>query len=103
IRHYIDVDHWDVYPFEKVPRTYEEALFAYANIRLVSLQNDTIQASVRKVDDEYMLSAGDLIDISLSLRSIRKVMYDHVMFNISEGQWTFNASELPEFNKSANT
>lgn len=35
-RHYIDIDHWGVYPFEDVPRTHIDAILQYADIYLVS-------------------------------------------------------------------
>lgn len=32
VRHYIDIDHWDVAPFDKVPRKWHEAFLSYAKI-----------------------------------------------------------------------
>ncbi len=38
IRHYIDIDHWDTYPFENVPRRYSDAVLK--NIRIYQLNTD---------------------------------------------------------------
>lgn len=42
IKHYIDIDHWDVFPFEKVPRDWTAALMQYTSIQGVNRQGDTI-------------------------------------------------------------
>lgn len=42
IKHYIDIDHWDTYPFKKVPRDWTEALMKYCDIHGVNRQGDTI-------------------------------------------------------------
>lgn len=34
IRHYIDIDHWDVIPFPKVPRNFSDALIRYGKFQI---------------------------------------------------------------------
>lgn len=61
VRHYIDVDHWDVYPFEKVPRKWTEALVKYTDIYVVNSRFDTLH-----------LIGNDVMDIDkykMTLRS----------------------------------
>lgn len=41
VRHYIDIDHWDVYPFDKVPRDWTNAILQYADFRYVNSRGDT--------------------------------------------------------------
>ncbi len=40
VRHYIDIDHWGVYPFKEVPRDFTDALIKYTDILLI-LDGDT--------------------------------------------------------------
>ncbi len=42
VRHYIDIDHWDTYPFEKVPRDWTQALMKYTSLHLVNTFGDTM-------------------------------------------------------------
>ena len=41
VRHYIDIDHWDVYPFDKVPRDWPNAILQYADFVHVNSRGDT--------------------------------------------------------------
>ena len=44
VRHYIDLDIWGAYPFEEVPRTFEDALLTYGTAYLINIQTqDTVQ------------------------------------------------------------
>lgn len=36
VRHYIDIDHWGVYPFDNVPRDWHDAILQYADFRHVN-------------------------------------------------------------------
>lgn len=42
VRHYIDIDHWDTYPFKKVPRNWTEALAQHTIIYVVNGRGDTL-------------------------------------------------------------
>ena len=42
IRHYIDIDHWGVYPFPEVPRDWVEALATYTDVFVVNGKADTL-------------------------------------------------------------
>lgn len=42
VRHYIDIDHWDVYPFKKVPRDWTQALMKYTSLHVVNQLGDTL-------------------------------------------------------------
>lgn len=41
-RHYIDIDHWGVYPFPEVPRDWVDALVKYTEVYLISTGGDTL-------------------------------------------------------------
>lgn len=58
VRHYIDIDHWDVYPFEKVPRDLHEAFLSYATVSVISENKDTLNfamATCRTASDSENL------------------------------------------------
>ena len=42
-RHYIDIDHWEVLPFDTIPRDFESAIFMYGNFKAVTNSNDTLE------------------------------------------------------------
>ena len=53
-RHYIDIDHWDVYPFDKVPRDFEGAILDHGTLLCLN-GTDTIDISstILSMDEFY--------------------------------------------------
>ncbi|HKK73845.1 MAG TPA: zinc dependent phospholipase C family protein [Saprospiraceae bacterium] len=45
-RHFIDIDHWGTYPFEAVPRDWDDALIKYTSIHLVTTSGDTTEVKI---------------------------------------------------------
>jgi len=43
VRHYIDIDHWDTHPFEKVPRDWTSTVARYTDIYFINNKGDTTQ------------------------------------------------------------
>ena len=44
VRHYIDIDHWDSYPFSQVPRTLDSAMVKYGAIAFIDTKSrDTVK------------------------------------------------------------
>lgn len=50
-RHFIDIDHWDTFPFDKVPRDWLDALITYTSLHLVSASGDTSEIILPKEED----------------------------------------------------
>ena len=42
VRHYIDIDHWDRYPFLEVPRDWTDALIKHTRVSAVTEEGDTL-------------------------------------------------------------
>ncbi|MBK7407839.1 MAG: hypothetical protein IPJ40_07005 [Saprospirales bacterium] len=42
VRHYIDIDHWDRYPFLEVPRDWTDALIKHTRVSVVTEEGDTL-------------------------------------------------------------
>ena len=43
VRHYIDIDHWGVAPFDNVPRNFSDAIARYSDLHLPMSSGDTLQ------------------------------------------------------------
>ncbi|MEM8909455.1 MAG: zinc dependent phospholipase C family protein, partial [Bacteroidota bacterium] len=43
VRHYIDIDHWGVFPFDEVPRNWTDVLAKYTDVFFVDGQSDTLR------------------------------------------------------------
>ncbi|MCB0615780.1 MAG: hypothetical protein KDC75_20820, partial [Phaeodactylibacter sp.] len=43
VRHYIDIDHWGVYPFPEVPRDWTEALMKFTEVGVLPSAGDTLR------------------------------------------------------------
>lgn len=70
-RHYIDVDHWGVYPFDSIPRDYPHAFLKYADYYVVN-GADTTTVSLREMYDEEFNPKTD------KYKKISKVFYDSI-------------------------
>jgi len=47
-RHFIDLDHWGAYPFEEVPRKWEDALIRYSSLYRVNSAGDTLAVQLEE-------------------------------------------------------
>jgi len=45
-RHYIDIDHWGTYPFDNLPRKYDEAVWKMAEIYFHNSSEDSIDVKI---------------------------------------------------------
>lgn len=50
-RHYIDIDHWDTLPFNKVPRNLKDAILKYGNIYKIG-SDDTIKLNLLGANED---------------------------------------------------
>ncbi len=75
-RHYIDIDHWGEFPFENVPRKWNDALLKYTDIVVVNAKGDSI-----KVFDHELAKKEDG-QVFIKSRSIqRKLKKDSLIIN----------------------
>ncbi len=85
-RHYIDVDHWDVYPFDKMPRKWSDALAKYTEVYVITDTNDTLQlfgetVSVR-VEQDWIVKSPDIYSLT-NQDSLMLSYYDYKGFIIN--------------------
>ena len=83
-RHYIDIDHWDTFPFSEVPREFKEAILKNGQFKLITIENDTLLQNVpfeesMKIYDHHILEDrySVLIELNNSISYFEK--------NLSEG------------------
>lgn len=104
VRHYIDIDHWGVYPFPEVPRDWTDALMKYTDVWLVTTSNDTLpvfgpdlitmedgylQLNESKVDWEHPLKTTNL-----SQRRYRQFFRENIQNNYYEEVWLIACDSL---------
>ena len=80
VRHYIDVDHWGVYPFDNVPRNYVDAILAFSGMQQI-VDGDTIEIEPMLFDS--LRTVVDSLDLKLAYRP-------------DENPWTFTLSDGTE-------
>ncbi len=103
VRHYIDVDHWGVYPFENVPRKLNDALIKFSEYRLVLNEGDTLNLQL-ELNDQDIVFKGDeqvlTVDYNLAKttidEAIREFYYDGVFPITIPRKWSeeWNGKEL---------
>ncbi len=78
VRHYIDVDHWGVYPFENVPRVWEDVMTKYMNIYVVDQNIDTFLLtgpSINVYDENRVLHVHSDMLANQKMPSVKYTKY----------------------------
>ena len=108
VRHYIDIDHWGVYPFENVPRDWTSTLVKYTEISMVGPKGDTIQLfgdkAVELIEDEYLsvkrkstLRKLKKKSIQVNQKNYRQFFMDEVQPNFYEENWIVDTKAFKKF------
>lgn len=95
-RHYIDIDRWDVYPFERVPRNWTDALRQYTDVYYVTAARDTVHLFGNEVvtaDGDFLQSASGVI---VEQRAYRDFFYDNVLPQYYEENWPISCDSLAQ-------
>lgn len=65
VRHYIDIDHWGVYPFEDLPRDKDEAVLLHGSMRLITIAGDTLsilkEEELNQGSDHLFISGSNFV------------------------------------------
>ncbi len=62
VRHYVDIDHWDSFPFNEVPRKFTDALVKYSDLFVITEAKDTLHLfgkDVAKVHPGFIRMKGE--------------------------------------------
>ena len=95
VRHYIDIDQWGTYPYDNVPRKFNEALMRFSQVMAISPREDTVIVSWKVVDDSIFLDTKNSVLSQLTIDQYRDYFYDFVAPNYYEGP-IFDATPLLE-------
>lgn len=97
VRHYIDIDHWGVFPFDQVPRDWAEALLWKAEIQQVR-SSDTISWTVSSIEaypsNKVWLKAADRDSFFVDLSEYRSFWYSEIIPQYYEDDWILDCSSL---------
>lgn len=86
IRHYIDLDQWGSYPFESLPKRFNEALASHS--KLVFIQNaDSIQLSRTIEEDSVFLSKGKDLFLALDKKQYFGFFQKFIIPIYYEDEW----------------
>lgn len=95
-RHFIDIDRWDVYPFEKVPRDWLDALIQYTDILVVNTKNDTIHYfgnDAVEVDQAFVRSKSGA---TVEQKAYRNFFFHNVLAKYYEDEHSISCDSLSE-------
>ncbi|MEL7250186.1 MAG: zinc dependent phospholipase C family protein [Bacteroidota bacterium] len=100
VRHYIDIDHWGVYPFEDVPRNWTEALLRYGELTLVpTTGEDTMSLKVSSIvrsssTDTVLLQVNHPdLPLFISLQDYKAFWDTYILPQYYEDEWPLPTEE----------
>ena len=111
VRHYIDIDHWGVFPFDEVPRDWTDALVKYTDIYTLTERGDTLHLFGDKVIEQ----TDDLLELthppSLRMLSMSNLQFDRSAYkqffieeiqpNYYEDDWIIDTEKFKTYFKDA--
>ncbi|MDX1942221.1 MAG: hypothetical protein SFU99_16775, partial [Saprospiraceae bacterium] len=86
-RHYIDIDRYDVYPFNKVPRDWTDALMRYTDIYMINMEGDTVQLfgnELIETDGQFVRSRSGAV---VEQRAYRSFFTQNILKQYYEEEW----------------
>lgn len=97
VRHYIDIDHWDVIPFPNVPRDFEEAIIKHCKIKFIS-GTDSLYFDKKITADSVFLSTQNFGGIRLGIDYLTFVKYWKKVIKpmYYEDEWRISGYDLDE-------
>ncbi len=97
VRHYIDIDQWDVIPFHNVPRDFEEAIIKHCKIKYIR-NGDTSYFSKTITSDSIFFETKKLGGIKLALEYPLFVKYWKKVIKplYYEDEWKISGYDLDE-------
>jgi len=102
VRHYIDIDHWEEYPFDTIPRNFTDALIKYSDVLLIDEKKDTFLLFGK---DEFVNVENGLVQFQkenvgplfINQNEYRKFIFESVMPLYYEDEWKISCED---YNKS---
>lgn len=85
VRHYIDIDVWGEYPFDQVPRRFDDALMKYAYYHLIK-DLDTTLLNVQYEKDSIGIQAGNEMEY-IPIQDFRDFWNRAIIPQYYEDEW----------------
>ena len=92
IRHYIDIDHWGEFPFENVPRNYEECIIKFGQLVLVE-SSDSLYLNSKFVRDSIFLFSEEATHFAWQKREFLSYFRDSIFPFRYEDEWVVNIED----------
>ena len=86
VRHYIDIDHWGTYPFDNVPRTWNDAL----------LWKMQVLGIIEGAHPDTHIVIDFTRQPHASRDSLRRIVLDAVLPQYYEDEWVIDCAILPD-------
>lgn len=93
-RHFIDIDRWDVYPFDKVPRDRTDALMQYTDILVVNAKSDTIHYFGNQADEVDSLFVRSQSGVVVERKNYRNFFFNNVLSKYYEDEHSISCDSL---------
>lgn len=99
VRHYIDVDHWDVIPFDKVPKEFRSALLKYGQWQLIDdAQKDTVVLQVIEADENALnLMHGEELWLTVDEFRFKEFFNEAIYTQYYEEDWVVSGVDFDAF------
>ena len=102
VRHYIDIDIWEEYPFDTIPRTFIGALMKYADVSVITAQNDTIllfgkDNLVNDDNDNFEFKKKRKSSFLINKKKYRNFFFKNVMPLYYEEEWKIPCDSLSKY------
>lgn len=94
-RHFIDIDRWDVYPFDKVPRDWTDVLMQYTDIYVVN-NADTVHLFGNEVATKEGQFVRSRSGATVAQRDYRNFFYNNILPNYYEEEHPINCDSLSQ-------
>ena len=94
VRHYIDIDIWEEFPFDTIPKNFVDALIKYGEIKMVSADLDTTILSKEKLikEGEKLIEHDQFL-----LNKMTSFYYKHVMPLYYEDNWEISCDTFSQY------
>lgn len=98
VRHYIDIDHWDTFPFKKVPRDWTDALSRYTTIYVINGTGDTLSLGLDTLgqDLEFLIFRDTARGQTYAVnpKHYRAFFLEKILPQYYEDEWSVQCSDL---------
>lgn len=96
VRHYIDIDHWEVFPFDTIPREYPHAMLKYGEFWSVDQNSDTSVFRLVQYDDPNFLK-------TFEADSLKSLYYQTIHHKRFDDDIVLDCSSFEDLNPNAGT